>query len=169
MICPTVSFHDIANRCRTSRNLSSMVGPLTTTLIPKLSCESGVTAPRRTIPSAACTPEGRDVFWHQMRPPQRILRLPLEGGPSVKIGDLLDDGMMGNLAISPDGKLLAYPFEEHRPVPKMKLAVIAVDGEAPPKVLDAPGHVYGEVSLSWSGDGKALQYLLIRDGATNLW
>jgi Tol biopolymer transport system component/DNA-binding winged helix-turn-helix (wHTH) protein len=119
--------------------------------------------------SQACTPEGRDVFWHKMGPPQRILRMPLEGGPSVKIGDVLEDGMMGNLAISPDGKHLAYPFEEHRPVPKMKLAVISVDGEAPPKVLDAPGHVYGEVSLSWSGDGKALQYLLIGDGATNLW
>src|SRR6202030_1302667 len=72
-------------------------------------------------------------------------------------------------ALSPDGKLLAYPFEERRPVPKMKLAVISVDGEAPPKVLDAPGHVYGEVSLSWSGDGKALQYLLTQNGATNLW
>lgn len=119
--------------------------------------------------SQACTPEGRDVFWHQMGPPQRILRMPLAGGPSVKVADVLEDGMMGNLAISPDGKFLAYPFEEQHPVPKMKLAVISVDGEAPPKVLDAPGHVYGEVSLSWSGDGKALQYLLIRDGATNLW
>lgn len=77
--------------------------------------------------------------------------------------------MMGSLAISPDGKLLAYPFEEHRPVPKMKLAVIPVDGKAPPKVLDAPGHVYGEVSLSWSGDAKALQYLFTQNGATNLW
>jgi eukaryotic-like serine/threonine-protein kinase len=119
--------------------------------------------------SQACTPEGRDVFWHQMGPPQRILRMPLEGGPSVKVADVLEDGMMGNLAISPDGKLLAYPFEEHRPVPKMKLAVISVDGEAPPRVLDAPGHLYGEVSLSWSGDGKALQYLLTENGATNLW
>src|ERR1700737_2296172 len=95
--------------------------------------------------------------------------MPLEGGPSVKVADVLEDGMMGSLAISPDGKLLAYPFEEHRPVPKMKLAVISVDGEAPPKVLDAPGRVYGEVSLSWSEDGKALQYLLTQNGTTNLW
>ena len=119
--------------------------------------------------SEACTPEGREIFWHQMGPPQRILRMPLEGGPSVKVADVVEDGMMGNLAISPDGKLLAYPFEEQRPVPKMKLAVIPVDGETPPKVLDAPGHVYGEVSLSWSGDGQALQYLLTQNGVTNLW
>jgi WD40-like Beta Propeller Repeat len=29
--------------------------------------------------------------------------------------------------------------------------------------------VFGELSLSWSADGKALQYLQTRNGATNLW
>jgi DNA-binding winged helix-turn-helix (wHTH) protein/Tol biopolymer transport system component len=119
--------------------------------------------------SQACTPNGRDVFYHQMGPPQRILRMPLEGGLSATVADVLEDGMTGNLTISPDGKLLAYPFEEYRPVPKMKLAVIAADGEALPKVLDAPGGIYGQVSISWSADGKALQYLLTQNGAVNLW
>jgi eukaryotic-like serine/threonine-protein kinase len=119
--------------------------------------------------SQACTPDGRFVFWHQMGPPQRILRTPLEGGPSIKVAEVLEDGMMGNLAISPDGKLLAYPFEQYHPVPKMKLAVVSVDGEAAPRVLNAPGDVYGQVSISWSADGKALQYLLTQNGVTNLW
>jgi eukaryotic-like serine/threonine-protein kinase len=119
--------------------------------------------------SQACTPGGRYVFWHQMGPPQRILRVPLEGGPSTKVADVLEDGMVGNLAISPDGKLLAYPFEEFHPVPKMKLAVVSVDGETPPKVLNAQGEVYGQLSVSWSADGKALQYLLSQNGVTNLW
>lgn len=119
--------------------------------------------------SQACTPDGRYVYWHQMGPPQKILRMPVEGGPSVKVADVLEDGMVGNLTLSPDGKLLAYPFEEHHPVPKMKLAVISVDGIAPPKVLTAPGGVFGELSLAWSADGRALQYLLTQNGATNLW
>jgi DNA-binding winged helix-turn-helix (wHTH) protein/Tol biopolymer transport system component len=119
--------------------------------------------------SQTCVPDGRYVFWHQMGPPQRILRMPLEGGPSVNVADVLEDGMMGSLAISPDGKLLAYPFEEYHPVPKMRLAVISVHGEAPPKVLDAPGGVFGEMSLSWSADGQGLQYLLTQNGTTNLW
>ena len=119
--------------------------------------------------SQACAPDGRYVYWHQMGPPQRILRMPIEGGPSAKVADVLADGMIGSLAISPDGKLLAYPFEEYDPVPRMRLAVIAVDGESPPKVLDAPGGVFGEMSLSWSRDSKALQYLLTQNGATNLW
>jgi len=119
--------------------------------------------------SQACARDGRYVYWHQMGPPQRILRMPIEGGPSAKVADVLEDGMMGSLAISPDGKLLAYPFEEYDPVPKVRLAVIAVDGESPPKVLDAPGGVFGEMSLSWSRDGKGLQYLLTRNGTTNLW
>jgi len=119
--------------------------------------------------SEACSPDGHYVYWHQMGPPQKILRTAIEGGPSSKIADVLEDGMIGNLAISPDGKLLAYPFEEYQPVPKMKLAVISADGDAPPRVLNAPGSVFGEMSLSWSADGRALQFLQTRNGATNLW
>jgi Tol biopolymer transport system component/DNA-binding winged helix-turn-helix (wHTH) protein len=119
--------------------------------------------------SQACAPDGRDIYWHQMGPPQRILRMPIEGGASSKVADVLEDGIMGSLAISPDGKLLAYPFEEYHPTPKVRLAVIPVDGESPPKVLDAPGGVFGELSLSWSADGRSLQYLLTQEGTTNLW
>jgi Tol biopolymer transport system component len=119
--------------------------------------------------SQACSPDGRYVYWHQMGPPQRILRMPIEGGTSAKVADVLEDGMMGSLAISPDGRLLAYPFEEYHPKPKMRLAVISVDGEPQPKVVDAPGGVFGELSLSWSADGKSLQYLLTQNGTTNLW
>jgi DNA-binding winged helix-turn-helix (wHTH) protein/Tol biopolymer transport system component len=119
--------------------------------------------------SQACSPDGQYVYWHQLGPPQRILRMPIGGGASTQVANVLEDGMIGNLAISPDGKLLAYPFEQYLPVPKMKLAVVSTDGAAPPKVLNAPGSVFGELSLSWSADGKALQYLQTRNGATNLW
>jgi Tol biopolymer transport system component len=119
--------------------------------------------------SEACSPDGQYVYWHQMGPPQRILRMAIEGGSSTKVADVLEDGMIGSLAISPDGRLLAYPFEQYRPVPKMKLAVVSADGAAPPIVLSAPASVFGELSLSWSADGKALQYLQTRNGATNLW
>jgi len=119
--------------------------------------------------SEACSPDGKYVYWHQMGPPQKILRMAIEAGSSTKIAAVLEDGLIGNLAISPDGKLLAYPFEEYQPVPKMKLAIISTDAAALPRVLKAPGSVFGELSLSWSADGKALQYLQTRNGATNLW
>lgn len=119
--------------------------------------------------SVACSQHGRYVFYNRLGVPQTIWQVPIDGGRSAKVADVLEDGMMGNLTISPDGRMLAYPFEEYHPVPKMKLAVISIDGKAPPRVLDAPGGVFGQVSISWSGDGKALQYLLTLNGATNVW
>jgi DNA-binding winged helix-turn-helix (wHTH) protein/Tol biopolymer transport system component len=119
--------------------------------------------------SVACSPDGRYVFYNRVGPPQTIWRIPIDGGPSAKVADVLEDGMVGNLTVSPDGTLLAYPFDEYHPVPKTKLAIISIDGKAPPRVLNAPGGVFGQVTISWSGDGKALQYLLTLNGATNVW
>jgi hypothetical protein len=50
----------------------------------------------------------------------------------------------------------------------MKLAIISTDAAAPPRVLKAPASVFGELSLSWSADGKALQYLQTRNGGKPL-
>jgi DNA-binding winged helix-turn-helix (wHTH) protein/Tol biopolymer transport system component len=119
--------------------------------------------------SVACSPDGRYVFYNRVGAPQTIWRIPIDGGPSAKVADVLEDGMVGNLTVSPDGTLLAYPFDEYHPVPKTKLAIISIDGKAPPRVLNAPGGVFGQVTISWSGDGKALQYLLTVNGATNVW
>jgi Tol biopolymer transport system component len=119
--------------------------------------------------SVACSEDGRYVFYNRVGAPQTIWRVPIDGGPSAKVADVLENGMVGNLTVSPDGKLLAYPFEESNPVPKTKLAIISIDGKAPPRVLNAPGGVFGQVTISWSGDGKALQYLLTLNGATNIW
>jgi Tol biopolymer transport system component len=49
------------------------------------------------------------------------------------------------------------------------MAVISVDGGAPLRVLKVPGAVFNQNALSWSANGKALQYLLTKNGATNLW
>lgn len=119
--------------------------------------------------SVACSPDGRYVFYNRVGATQTIWRAPIEGGTSAKVADVLENGIVGNLTVSPNGKLLAYPFEEFHPVPKTKLAIISLDGNASPMVLDAPGGVFGQVTISWAGDGKALQYLLTLNGATNVW
>jgi DNA-binding winged helix-turn-helix (wHTH) protein/Tol biopolymer transport system component len=119
--------------------------------------------------SVACSPDGRNVFYNRVGVPQTIWRVPVAGGPSARVADVLEDGMVGNLTVSPDGTRLAYPYDEYHLVPKTKLAIISLDGKAPPRVLNAPGGVFGQVTISWSGDGKALQYLLTLNGATNIW
>jgi Tol biopolymer transport system component len=44
--------------------------------------------------------------------------------------------------------------------------VIPVDGSQPANIFRVPG---GIEDPRWSPDGKGLQYLLTRDGATNIW
>ncbi len=87
----------------------------------------------------------------------------------VEIAKVLGENVVGRMSVSPDGKMIAYPFEEFTPIPKMKLAIISVDGGPPVKILDAPGGVYGFGSPLWSPDGKGLEHILTQNGSSNIW
>jgi Tol biopolymer transport system component len=76
---------------------------------------------------------------------------------------------VGRLSISPDGKNLAYPYEEYSPAPVLKLAVVSAQSGSPVAILTAPGGAYAYGSLLWSPDSKSLQYVLTRNGASNIW
>ena len=116
----------------------------------------------------ACSPDGKFVFYITMGSPQKIWRIPTEGGTPIEVADNPGDVIAGRLSISPDGKLLAYPYDRYSGTvaPIWKLAVIPVNGGQAVKVLDVPG---GIRAPRWSPDGKGLQYLLTSNGATNLW
>jgi Tol biopolymer transport system component len=88
---------------------------------------------------------------------QRVRRALVRAPPVRERGDTL---------ISPDGKFIAYTFEEGAPVPTVKVAIIPTEGGSPVHVFQAPG---GAASLRWSPDGRALQYILTRNGAGNVW
>jgi len=118
--------------------------------------------------SPACSPDGKFVFYLNAGHPQKICRIPVEGGTPIQIADVLGDMMAGRLSISPAGNLLAYLYEQNNATitPGWKLAVIPV-GEGPTvKVFEVPGGIVGP---RWSPDGKGLQYLLTRDRTTNIW
>ena len=112
--------------------------------------------------SAVCSPDGKYLFYDDIF---RIFRIPVEGGASVEIAKILGDNIGGRLSISPDGKFLAYPYEDSVPVPAIRLAIIPVEGGLPTKVLNAPGVALG---LLWSPDGKSLQYIFSRNGFYNI-
>jgi Tol biopolymer transport system component len=124
---------------------------------------------RTDLGSPVCAPDGKYVYYNPAGSPQKISRLAPEGGSPAEVAQVLGDAAVGNLAISPDGRLLAYAFETYKPVPSIKMAVFSVEGGAPLRLLQVPGEYYGQMTLSWSANGKALQYLLTKNGATNLW
>jgi eukaryotic-like serine/threonine-protein kinase len=115
-----------------------------------------------------CSPDGKFVFYVNSGQPQKICRVSVEGGNPVESADILGDGIAGRLTISPDGKFLAYLYDKYSgtATPGWKLAVIPVNGGRPVKEFEVPGGIAGP---RWSPDGKGLQYLLTRNGTTNLW
>jgi Tol biopolymer transport system component len=72
------------------------------------------------------------------------------------------------LSVSPDGKLLAYPYSQYTNAVAhgWTLAIVPIGGGPPVKTLEVSG---GIRNLRWSPDGKSLEYLLTRNEATNLW
>jgi len=114
----------------------------------------------------ACSPDGRRIYYLNVAHPEKIRRILVDDGTSSDVADVLGDTLFGNLTVSPDGKLLAYPYQQYDP-PLVALAVIpADDGGAPVATFRVPGFLG---RLRWSPKGDALQYLLTRDDATNLW
>jgi len=112
-----------------------------------------------------CSPDGKFVYYMNFHHPEKIWRKPIDRGPPSEVANVLGDTLFGTLTISPDGKFLAYPYQQYLP-PFVALAVIPADGGDPIQTFKVPGAL-GRVR--WSPDGNTLQYLLTSGGATNLW
>jgi eukaryotic-like serine/threonine-protein kinase len=117
------------------------------------------------ILSPACSPDDGYVYYLNLAHPDKVARISVEGGSPVDVAYLLGDTPLGNLTVSPDGKFLAYPYQQYSP-PLVALAIIPATGGAPVRTFTLPGFIG---RLRFSPDGKALQYLMTRNGATNLW
>jgi Tol biopolymer transport system component len=112
-----------------------------------------------------CSPDGRWVVYGSLE--NKLYRLPIEGGTPTEVASA--PGVGGGV-ISPDGKWIAYGYEEGSPVPVLKIAVIPAAGGSPVHVFVPPvGIQLGRSPVRWSPDQKGLQFLLTKNGATNVW
>ncbi|MGC1295829.1 MAG: hypothetical protein WA869_12410 [Alloacidobacterium sp.] len=114
----------------------------------------------------SCSPDGKFIFYADESPPQRILRVPIEGGTLVEIARIPGDDPVGNVEISNDGKFLAFEWDQYKPVPAVHLDVISSTGGSLVKSFIVPPKVY---DVRWAPDDTALQYVLTREGVGNLW
>lgn len=115
----------------------------------------------------ACARDGDYAFYYEMGPPPRILRIPIQGGEPAEVAKVLGDTAIGRISVSPDGKALAYHFEEHA-THKIKLAIVPSTGGPALRTMDAPGGIFA-TSTQWSADGTDIQYILTKDGVSNVW
>lgn len=111
-------------------------------------------------PTSDCSPDGK---WLIFTTDNKVYRLPIEGGTPVELFSS-PNGVSGR--ISPDGKWIAVSYQEAGQVPTPKMAVISAEGGAPANVFTRP---FGSTNTRWSPDGKGVQYLLTRHGASNIW
>ena len=87
---------------------------------------------------------------------------------NLEIAVIPGDGMMGRFNVSPEGKNIAYAYHNlsEAPAPGWKVDVIPIDGGPAERILNVPA---GISALCWSPDGGGVQFLLTRNGTTNVW
>ena len=121
-------------------------------------------------PTCSISPDGRWVIYSLYL--GGIFKVSIDGGPPI---ELVAKGNLRYPQVSPDGRLLAYAFDDEQ-TKRPKIAVIEFEGGAPVKTFDLPittGTSFYESSFyhgfHWSPDGVALTYINTLSGVSNLW
>lgn len=115
--------------------------------------------------SPSFTPDGRSVVYLRMDDGQRAWRLPLDGGPAVRV----THGPTNRPQVSPDGKWLLCRLRSTEPgVPLWRTAVVPLDGNGPVRYFDAPTDG-GPPILQWHPRGDAFLFVDSRGGFDNIW
>lgn len=117
------------------------------------------TLARGNLWSPACSADGNFVLYVTFDQPQKIWKVPILGGPVLYVNDVPGDQVSGRLAVSPDGKLLAFPYTQYGRVPSegWKIGAMPVDGGPLVKQFKMGGGFMGVV---WSPSGTGLQYVV---------
>lgn len=101
-----------------------------------------------------------------------IWKVPVDGGEPIQLTDYTSGGG----AVSPkDGKIICWFIDERATPRRMRTGVLAPEGGAPTAVFDLPQYsgtfgpgFYGQV-VRWAVDGRALTYIVTKDGVSNIW
>ena len=113
----------------------------------------------------ACSGDGKWVAFLVTNPDAgaSAWRVPVDGGTPTKLSENID---RPRIAISPDDTMVAVHLWGKTATSPSVLAAVPAQGGDPLYRFDAPPGMFG---LSWSPDSKAFQYVLTRDGVSNLW
>jgi Tol biopolymer transport system component len=90
-----------------------------------------------------------------------IWKVPMEGGNPVRLNDT--DALYS--IISPDGKMIAYSYEDAAASPPHGVAIMAFEGGPPMKRFDTPQ----SARFQWAADGRSLLYTKNEGGVENIW
>jgi Tol biopolymer transport system component len=125
--------------------------------------------------SPQCSPDGKWVIYVQV-PSLTLMRVPITGEkPPETITQIPAAWELDVLAISPEGKRIAYVAAPETPVvhpsspsgsQPSQLKVIAFDGGTVMNQFDWPTSAWRP---RWAPRGGAIDYILTRNGVSNIW
>ena len=118
-----------------------------------------------------CSPDGKWVYFLNLKEGRAIERVPLDGGSSEVIsGSVVPNSLNGSgYSVSSDGKLLAFSLTR-RDTHKIQIALVGLgenSGESTTRFLDADHRLSGHPEFT--PDGKAVVYAIEENGVANLW
>ena len=108
-----------------------------------------------------CSPDGKWVVYSKGGAEKGVWKVPMEGGDPVR----LNDAEAHNPTISPDGKMIAYSYEELSANPPYGVAIMAFEGGPPMKRFDIPQRTW----FRWAADSRSLLYTKNEGGVENIW
>ncbi|MGA8618170.1 MAG: DPP IV N-terminal domain-containing protein [Candidatus Sulfotelmatobacter sp.] len=110
---------------------------------------------------ADCSPDGKWVVYSKGGAEKGVWKVHMEGGDPVRLNDAEADGPI----VSPDGKTIAYIYEDPSANPPRGVAIMAFEGGQPTKRFDIPQRPW----LRWAADGRSLLYTKNEGGVHNIW
>jgi Tol biopolymer transport system component len=116
---------------------------------------------RRKIGSGLFNRLRRWVVYSKWGAEKGVWKVPMERANSVR----LNDAEAGYPTISPDGKTIAYSYEEPSANPPRGIAIMAFEGGPPMKRFDTPLWA----RFRWAANGRSLLYIKNEDGVGNIW
>jgi eukaryotic-like serine/threonine-protein kinase len=113
----------------------------------------------------ACSADGKWVAFLVTNPTAgaSAWKVSVDGGTPTKLAESID---RPRIAFSPDDTMVAVHLWGKTATSPSVLAAIPAQGGEPLYHFDAPPGMFG---LSWSPDSKNFEYVLTRDGVSNLW
>jgi serine/threonine protein kinase/Tol biopolymer transport system component len=112
----------------------------------------------------ACSADGKWLFYSSTQG-TKFYRRSTEGGDAREIAIPNQVGAP-TLQVSPDGKMVAYLYEDSGPASHEQLAVIPAEGGVPVHLFPLTEDTN---TFHWSPDGKSIEFVLTVKGAGNIW
>jgi eukaryotic-like serine/threonine-protein kinase len=118
-------------------------------------------SPDDTATSVDISPDGKWVIYRKSGEHKGIWKVPMEGGDSIR---LTDQSVNSGFTVSPNGKMIAYTYDDSTITPPRGAAIMPFEGGPATRIFDI-----AESRLRWTPDNRSVLYLKSEDGVSNIW